>query len=254
MELGLISSDGITISGDGTCVHTHANPNGKKVCNCAENGIVSCACDRHYSDPEASIGWDSHLNTYYYGYTLYMLACHNEQHKVDLPLSIRFFDAKRHDSVSGIISLADFRRVTPEVTISNICSDSAHDNYPTYNLCKEWNITPFIDLNTKRGIPKTMPDDIKTDTDGTPLCQAGYRMVYWGGFCSGRSRIKWRCPLACGKEDSCTCKSDCSSSTYGRCIYTKPDWNIRLYPPVPRGTEKYKKTYNNRTGSERVNN
>ncbi len=31
MELGLLSSDGITMSGDGTCVHTHANPNGKNV-------------------------------------------------------------------------------------------------------------------------------------------------------------------------------------------------------------------------------
>ena len=41
---------------------------------------------------------------------------------------------------------------------------------------------------------------------------------------------------------------------YGRCIYTKPDWDIRLYPPIPRGTEEYIKTYNNRTSSERVNN
>ena len=36
--------------------------------------------------------------------------------------------------------------------------------------------------------------------------------------------------------------------------YTKPDWDIRLYTPVPRGTEEYIKTYNNRTSSERVNN
>lgn len=37
-------------------------------------------------------------------------------------------------------------------------------------------------------------------------------------------------------------------------ITSTPDWDIRLYPPVPRGTEKYRKTYNNRTSSERVNN
>lgn len=45
----------------------------------------------------------------------------------------------------------------------------------------------------------------------------------------------------------------CSSSAYGRCVYTKPEWDLRLYPPVPRGTAEYKKIYNNRTGSERVN-
>lgn len=253
MELGLISSDGITISGDGTCVHTHANPHGKRVCKCAENGMDSCTCNRHYSDPDAAWGWDSDLNTYFFGHTLYMLSCHNEKLKIDLPLYIRFFDAKRHDSVSGILSLADFLKVTPEVKIDNVCLDSAHDNYPTYQLCKEWNITPFIDLNTNRGKPKTIPDEIEIDTDGTPKCQAGHRMVY-NGYCSGRSRIKWRCPFACGKVDDCACKSNCSPSPYGRCIYTKPDWDIRLYTPVPRGTDAYKKIYNNRTGSERVNN
>ena len=61
-------------------------------------------------------------------------------------------------------------------------------------------------------------------------------------------------PSACGKVDSCPCKDTCSHSPYGRCIYTKPDWDIRLYTPVPRGTTEYKKIYNNRTGSERVNN
>lgn len=253
MELGLISSDGITISGDGTCVHTHANPHGKRVCKCAENGMDSCTCNRHYSDPDAAWGWDSDLNTYFFGHTLYMLSCHNEKLKIDLPLYIRFFDAKRHDSVSGILSLADFLKVTPEVKIDYVCLDSAHDNYPTYQLCKEWNITPFIDLNTNRGKPKTIPDEIEIDTDGTPKCQAGHRMVY-NGYCSGRSRIKWRCPFACGKVDDCACKSNCSPSPYGRCIYTKPDWDIRLYTPVPRGTDAYKKIYNNRTGSERVNN
>lgn len=50
------------------------------------------------------------------------------------------------------------------------------------------------------------------------------------------------------------CEVPCSSSSYGRCIYTKPDRDIRLYTPVPRGTEEYRKTYNNRTSSERVNN
>lgn len=42
-------------------------------------------------------------------------------------------------------------------------------------------------------------------------------------------------------------------SPYGRCLYTKPAWDIRLYPPIARGTDEYEKTYNNRTGSERVN-
>jgi len=210
-------------------------------------------CPRHFSDPDASWGWDSDLNAYYYGHTLYLLSCHNHEYQTDLPLHIRFFDAKRHDSVSGIISLAEFRQINPGIQVKNICLDSAHDNYPTYNLCKAWGISPFIDMNSNRGRPQTIPKRLDIDDDGTPLSAAGFRMVYWG-YSPKRHDCKWRCPVACGKEDKCTCGVPCSSSSYGRCIYTKPDWDIRLYPPVPRGTEEYIKTYNNRTSSERVNN
>ena len=253
LQRGLIHKDGITLSGDGTCVHTHASPYGHKVCGCPVHGQTRCNCPRHYSDPDAHWGWDSDLGTYYFGYTLYMLSYHDGQLGIDLPLHIRFLDARRHDSVSGIVTLKEFRGLNPDIPIQNLCFDSANDNYPTYNLCKTWGIRPFIDLNASRGMPKSIPDEIIIDKDGTPICQAGYRMVYWG-YCSGRSRCKWRCPLACRKVDACPCRDKCSKSPYGRCVYTKPDWDARLYPPVARGTREYKKIYKNRTSCERVNN
>lgn len=253
MKLGLIDPGSITVSGDGTCIHSHASPCGHRICNCTENGIYNCSCPRHFSDPDASWGWDSDLNTYFYGHTLYMLSCHNEQYQTDLPLHIRFFDAKRHDSVSAIVSLAEFRNLSPGLQIKNICLDSAHDNYPAYELCKKWNLAPFIDLNSNRGRPESIPKHLHINSNGTPLCAAGFRMVYWG-YSPKRHDCKWRCPAACGKEKKCTCEVPCSSSSYGRCLYTKPDWDIRLYTPIPRGTQEYKKTYNNRTSSERINN
>lgn len=252
LDLGLIAAENLTVSGDGTCVHTHSNSFGNKICDCAEHGVSNCKCPRHYSDPDASIGWDSDLNCYYYGYTLYMLSCHNQKLHIDLPLHIRFLDAKRHDSVGGLVSLSEFQSISPFVKITNLCLDSAHDNYPTYGLCKDWGIIPFIDLNSNRGRPDSIPKRLDIDKDGTPLCAAGFRMVHWG-YSPSRHDVKWRCPVATGKEEKCTCEVPCSSSPYGRCIYTKPDWDIRLYPPVARGTDEYKKIYNNRTGSERIN-
>lgn len=50
IQAGLISSDGITLAGDGTCVHTHSNPYRHKVCDCSEKGIFHCDCPRHFSD------------------------------------------------------------------------------------------------------------------------------------------------------------------------------------------------------------
>ena len=244
---------GVTLSGDGTCVHTHTSPYGHKVCSCPDHGQARCNCPRHYSDPDAHWGWDSDLGTYYFGYTLYILAYHDSWLGIDLPLHIRFLDARRHASVSGIVALKEFRDRNPDLPIQNLCFDSANDNYPTYDLCKAWGIRPFIDLNASRGRPRSIPDEIIIDKDGTPICQAGYRMVY-RGYCSGRSRCKWRCPLACRKVDDCPCRDKCSKSPYGRCVYTKPEWDARLYPPVARGTREYKKIYKDRTSCERVNN
>ncbi len=248
---GLIPTDGVTLSGDGTCVHSHASPYGHKACRCHENGIGHCSCRHHFSDPDADWGWDSDLETFYFGHTLYMLCSHNPDIGVDLPLHIRFLNARRHDSVSAC--LREFKTMNPDIPIKDLCLDSAHDNYAAYGLCRKWEIRPFIDLNQNRGRPKSIPDSVTIDKDGTPLCMAGLRMVNWG-YCKQKHARKWRCPLACGKTDSCPCKEKCSSSSYGRCIYTRPDWDIRLYTPVPRGTKEYKEIYNNCTSCERVNN
>lgn len=253
MKDGLIPADGVTLSGDGTCVHSHASPYGHKVCKCTENSVFHCSCKRHFSDPDAHWGWDSDKETFYFGHTLYMLCSHNAKVGIDLPLHIRFLDARRHDSVSAIVSLREFKTINPDIPVRDICLDSAHDNYATYKLCRQWDIRPFIDLNSNRGRPGSIPDSISIDGDGTPLCMAGFRMVNWG-YCKQKHSRKWRCPLACGKISSCSCKEKCSASPYGRCVYTKPDWDIRLYTPVPRGTDEYKKIYNNRTACERVNN
>lgn len=250
---GLFPADGVTLSGDGTCVHSHASSYGHKVCKCPVNGIHSCSCKRHFSDPDAHWGWDSDEEIFYFGHTLYMLCFHNADIGTDLPLHLRFLDARRHDSVSLIVSLREFKTINPDIPVRDLCLDSAHDNYATYELCRKWNIRTFIDLNTNRGRPGSIPDSVSIDQDGTPLCMAGFRMVNWG-YCKQKHSRKWRCPLACGKTDSCPCREKCSSSSYGRCVYTKPDWDIRLYTPVPRGTEEYKKIYNNRTSCERLNN
>lgn len=98
---------------------------------------------------------------------------------MDLPLHIRFLDARRYDSVSIFVALKELRSLIPSLNIRNLCLDSAHDNYPTYRLCGKWKIRPFIDLSENRGRPASIPGAITIDSDGTPICQARYRMVYW---------------------------------------------------------------------------
>jgi len=149
VELGLLPHDSFTAAGDGTCLPVPSSHYGMKDCKCHDNSIWGCKCDRRYSDPDARWGWDSSKEQWFYGHTIYLLSSYNKDYHVDLPLYFRFVGANRHDSVSGVVALAEFRELCPDLPIINIALDSAHDNYPTYHLCSEWKITPFIDLNPK---------------------------------------------------------------------------------------------------------
>ena len=65
-DLNLIQQENLTISGDGTCVHCHSSYYGTKVCNCRENNIYDYKCDRKLADIDATWGWDSHENRWFY--------------------------------------------------------------------------------------------------------------------------------------------------------------------------------------------
>ncbi|NLY36006.1 MAG: hypothetical protein GX046_02090 [Tissierellia bacterium] len=121
------------------------------------------------------------------------------------------------------------------------------DAYPIYELLNSWQIEPFIELNKRRG---SKPSREKIDDRGVPVCTRGERMVYWG-YSKKRNRIKWRCPLACGRVQECSCKDSCSSSSYGRVFYTKPDTDLRLFTKTVRGSKAWKEVYKRRTTTER---
>jgi len=248
IDLGLIPLS-VSISGDGTCIKTGASPYGVKTCKCND---FFCSCPRRFSDPNATWGWDSHNEHWFYGYTGYFICAYNKALKLDLPLYLRLVDAKRHDSISAVVALAEFRDLYPSLTIDTFISDSASDNYATYELLDHWDIDAVIALNHTNKGNSTYAEHITVDENGTPICPAGHKMVY-AGFCgSDRCRLKWRCPKACGKPcDNCIV---CSRTPYGRTVYTKPEWDLRLFSRIPRGSLAWHSFMNQRTAAERVNN
>jgi hypothetical protein len=121
-------------------------------------------------------------------------------------------------------------------------------------LLNSWGISAVIALNDKnnnRGNFK-FKQNFLINRDGTPVCPAGRNMVLWG-FCKGRSRHKWRCPRVVNNLESCAACGSCSSSPYGRVFYTKPDWDVRLFTKIPRGSDEWKDKMKQRTAAERVN-
>jgi hypothetical protein len=253
VRMGLIP-ESVDISGDGTCIETGAASYGKKVCKCRESGIYNCTCDRKFTDPNANWGWDSHNVRYFYGYTGYFISAHNRDLKIDLPLYIRLVQANRHDSVSAVVALSEFRELNPALRIDTFISDSASDNYATYNLLHHWDVNAVIARGATNKGNNKYPSPVALDNNGVPICPNGRKMLY-GGYCKGRSRIKWRCSRAftrSGLERYKPCP-DCSQSHYGRVVYTKPSWDIRLFTRIPRGSDEWKSKMKQRSAAERVN-
>lgn len=250
MAAGLLPHD-LVISGDGTCVYTGASNYGNKVCACRKSGIFTCDCPRRYSDPTAKWGWDSHKEKYYYGHTAYFLATYNKELNLDLPIYLRTVEARRHDSITALVALAEFRDLYPEYTLKAFLSDSASDNYETYRLLQEWKIPAIIALN-KRLVGPLKYKDIEVNADGIPICEGGLPMSYnWHD--TKRMRTKWRCPAMTSKCLTCPLKEPCSPSDYGRTFYTKSTDNLRLFPAIPRQSEQWKALMKQRTAVERIN-
>ena len=242
----------LRISGDGTCVDSGGSSYGNKVCKCAEKGNYQCDCPRKFSDPYARWGWDSYHEQLLYGYTEYILSVYNEKLRCDLPLYLHMVQASRHDSVASVITLAEARKLHPDFRFESFCGDCAHDNYATYELLHKWDTKAFIPMNGKNKGHFTYPPHITVNSEGVPICMGGHEMINWG-FNYNRCRIKYRCTLALGKIKSCSRKNERLPSAYGRCIYIKPTWDLRLFTVVPRGSDEWILQMKSRTTPERVN-
>lgn len=246
---GLVDTDHLAIAGDGTPVVTSARERKKRICSCRENGITNCDCFRHYSQPDCDVGWDSSRDCFYHGYDLYMLTAANSEN--DLPVFPLFGPASRHDSLGFLYTWFNMKAFLPDYTVTKLLLDSAHDAMPIYKYCKKQHITPFIDLNEKRGCKVKYKDDFTIGKDGIPICRAGLKMNH-DGVEKSKYRIKFRCPLM-SRKNGCACEDPCSDSKYGRTVHLAMKDNPRLFNIPPRDSKEWKLEYNARTSSERVN-
>ena len=91
---------------------------------------------------------------------------------------------------------------------------------------------------------------------GTPLCPVDGSKFICLGKSGGKNRsprIKWVCRKSIAKNGTrrLICEQPCTSSKYGKCVYTYPDKNLRLYPGIERGTAHWDNLYRHRVCIER---
>lgn len=166
-------------------------------------------------------------------------------------------DKEIGDSKSLRPVLSDFRQLHPSFSFKTFLGDSAFDSYDNYAMLhKEFGFERVcVPMNTRN----SKNTSVKFDNNGTPICPIDRSQFKFLGESGGRNRskrFKWVCPKSvCVKGSStrvCTCETPCTSSSYGRCVYTYPDKDFRLYPGIPRDTVHWDNLYRHRVVIERT--
>ena len=176
-----------------------------------------------------------------------------EADKTDNPDS----DKEIGDSKSLRPVLSDFKRLHPSLSYRTFLGDSAFDSYDNYSMLN--NEFGFERVCVPMNVRNSKASNAEFDGNGSPVCPIDRSPFTFLGESGGRNRskrFKWVCQKSvCVKGCSsriCTCEAPCTDSSYGRCVYTYPDKDFRLYPGIPRGTEHWDNLYRHRVVIERT--
>lgn len=129
------------------------------------------------------------------------------------------------------------------------------DSYDNYALLKnEFHFErACIPMNARN----SKSSNAQFSARGTPVCPLDGTEFKFLGKSGGKNRslrFKWVCPksVQCGSNRVCCCETPCTASTYGKCVYTYPDKDFRLYPGIPRDTPHWDNLYRHRVVVERT--
>jgi hypothetical protein len=270
IESGLLGNlQGLAVSGDGSIMQTAASGNGKPTCTCRSQGVYRCDHNRQYTTPTAQWCYDHHHDRYVFGDRYYLMVVHQNSH--DLPLMISMPGGNESDYTLSLKTLDRMGKCIVEnhkdMRITIFIGDGHHDSYAHYDYLKHKGIVPIIPLcaNSEKLYPHALEDEgIRSDTDGTPLCPAGVRMRHHL-YNKDRQTHVYCCPVKRnthreGKSvyvtrlEECPRKQDCApESSLGPIVNVKSEKDPRLFPPIPRSTQRFKDLMKMRSATERGN-
>jgi hypothetical protein len=187
---------------------------------------------------------------------------------LDTPLQIQIFIGDGHHNAMGIYRYLKDKGIMPIIPLDE-------DEHPTQTGTPPSETPPSEATPTERNTPakKTtkavsprphvdMYPDITFEPDGTPLCSGGCRMRHHQYDARKAAHI-FVCP--CSRKNhagtwifhanECPFRKDCTppKKIMGHTLYIKSEADLRLFPPIPRDSKRFKELYAHRSGTERQN-
>ena len=259
-KFGLLGDlDKLIISGDGTNLETQANFRGKPTCKCHEVGIKKCDCDRLYSDPQATWGWNSHQERYFFGYHAHAIVANSDNH--DLPLHVFVDNANAKDPVMGVKAIHRLKKLfeefLPSAQIYAGAFDKGYDVKDFYSFSLKHGINPIIPI--RKSTP-TLKNNIHYDSTGWPLCPGGARYISLG---IQKGKLVFHCPakrtthrnkkpVRLVRMEYCPLDALCDpNSKMGPFLRIPIGEDPRMTPPILRDSKEFRRIYDKRSGVER---
>jgi len=174
----------------------------------------------------------------------------------ELPIAELTTPANSHDSVFMIQQLKNIVS-NFNLNINAVIADSAFDSTSILSfIINELNAQPIISRNPRSS---STFSNLKSMSDGTPICMAGFKMTSKGIFfdkIQNRTRHKFICPIKASKKFAAIhplCPWNhpkFSENRFGCCVNLKLDKNIR--ESIPYSSRSFKELFNLRSSVERI--
>ena len=179
---------------------------------------------------------------YWFGYKLHLVV----DAIYELPIAFTLTPANESDTTQMAPLLEKSGAKKAENNTEFVIGDKGYDSKENNRLVfMECGAIPIIPIRERKDAQMA---DI-CNAKGTPSCICGLEMIFWG---RDGNYLKYRCPQAVGKNE-CASRFPCTASSYGNVLKLPILKDIRLHPPVPRESKKWKRLYKLRTAVERVN-
>jgi hypothetical protein len=187
---------------------------------------------------------------YWFGYLVHVVVdC-----KTELPIGFEVTPANENDTTRFVPLLEQVQVAHPELVerTEAVIADAGYDSVQNCrHVLQELEAVPVIKMRlTQKREAISQAAECRCTELGTPICDSGYGMVYAG---RDGDYLKWRCPVACGKQERCQAMGRCTASAYGRVLKVSIWEDPRRFPGLARESRKWERLYGKRTAVERVN-